>query len=260
MDHFNRFVVVAPLPNKSATAVAHALVSSLLCSNTTPSVLLSDNGTEFKNDVHYHIGQQYHIKQTFITAHHPASNGLDERTSRKILEILRHESWEDWLPHVAASTNSSVNSSTGKTPYYIVFGSEKLFPYDLLVSPRKPIYSEYYYQSQLKALRVIHDEVRKSHQASRAEMLARQYSKATAISITVGDTVFKTAPERQVKLTLKFSGPFIVKERLHDNKFRIFDPALNSSEVVHVDRLKRADVLLPSSSDSSYHLRSRSSS
>ncbi len=45
VDHFSRFVVLAPPPNKSATAVAHALVSSLLCSSTTPSVLLSNNGT-----------------------------------------------------------------------------------------------------------------------------------------------------------------------------------------------------------------------
>ncbi len=117
VDHFSRFVVLAPLPNKSATVVAHALVSSLLCPFTTPSVLLSDNGTEFKNDVLYHICQQYHIKQTFITAHHPASNDLAEGANRKFLEILRHvaghlhESWKDWLPHVAASINGSVNSS-----------------------------------------------------------------------------------------------------------------------------------------------------
>ncbi len=30
VDHFSRFVVLAPLLNKSATAVAHALVSSLI--------------------------------------------------------------------------------------------------------------------------------------------------------------------------------------------------------------------------------------
>ncbi len=171
-----------------------------------------------------------------------------------------HECWEDWLPHVAASINGYFNSSTGKTPHYIVLGSEKRFPYDLLVSPRKRIYSEDYSQYQLKTLRVRRDEVRKSLQASCAEMLARQHSKVRAVSITVDDTVFNAATKRQVKFTPKFSGPFIVKEHLHDNKIRIFDPALNASEVIHVDRLKRADIPLPSSFESSYHLRSRSSS
>ncbi len=63
------------------------------------------------------------------------------------MEILRHvagklhESWEDWLPHVAASINGSVNSSTGKTPHYIEFNEEKRLPYDILIALLVPVYS-----------------------------------------------------------------------------------------------------------------------
>ncbi len=126
VDHFSRFTVLAPLPNKSATTVAHALVSHLICLYTTPRVLLSDNGTEFKNEILQDICSQFSIKQTFITAHHSASNGLIEWTNRKILEIHRHlagkfhESSEDWLSHVVASNNVSINTSTGKTSHYII--------------------------------------------------------------------------------------------------------------------------------------------
>ncbi len=51
IDRFSRFTVLAPLPNKSATTVAHAIVSHLICPYMTPRVLLSDNGAEFKNQV-----------------------------------------------------------------------------------------------------------------------------------------------------------------------------------------------------------------
>ncbi len=78
VDHFSRFTVLAPLSSKSATTVAHALCSHLICPYTTPRVLLSDNGTEFKNQILQDICNQFSIKQTFITAHHPASNGLVE--------------------------------------------------------------------------------------------------------------------------------------------------------------------------------------
>ncbi len=74
-DHFGRFTVLAPLPNKSATTVAHAIVSHLICPYMTPHVLLSGNGTEFKNQVLREICTQFHIQQTFITSHHPAPNG-----------------------------------------------------------------------------------------------------------------------------------------------------------------------------------------
>ncbi len=61
VDHFSRFVNLVPLPNKSAVVVAHALVSHLLCPFTTPSILLSDNGSEFKNEVLNTICQYYRI-------------------------------------------------------------------------------------------------------------------------------------------------------------------------------------------------------
>ncbi len=88
-DHFTRFVVLAPLCNKSAVTVANAIVSHMICPYTTPRVLIG-NGTEFKNQILADICSQYNIKQIFITAHHPASNGLVKRTNRKVLEILQH--------------------------------------------------------------------------------------------------------------------------------------------------------------------------
>ncbi len=92
--------------------MAHAFITHVICPFTTPSVILSDNGTEFKNKVLEAICRQYGIKQTFTTTYHPASNGLVERTNRKILEILRHavdttqEAWQNWLSQVAGSINA----------------------------------------------------------------------------------------------------------------------------------------------------------
>ncbi len=51
VDHFSRFTVLAPLPNKSATTMAHAIVSHLICPYTTPRVLLIEYGIEFKSQV-----------------------------------------------------------------------------------------------------------------------------------------------------------------------------------------------------------------
>ncbi len=82
VDYFSRFTVLAPLPFKTATTVAHAIVSHLICPHTTPHVLLSDNRTEFKNR---EMCTQFHIQQTFITSHHPDSNSLVKRINRKIL-------------------------------------------------------------------------------------------------------------------------------------------------------------------------------
>ena len=68
-------------------------------------------------------------------AYHPASNELVKHVNRKTVQILCHvagelnETCQDWLLHVAASINYSLNASTGKTPYYIVFSLEKAFAF-----------------------------------------------------------------------------------------------------------------------------------
>ncbi len=137
VGHFSRFTVLAPLPNKYATTAAHALVSHLIC----------PYNTEFKNQILQDILKQFSIKQTFITARHPASYGLIKRTNRKISEILRHlvgkfhESWADWLSHIADSINGSINTFTGKTPHYIIYGFDKRLPYDVLVHSPVPLHS-----------------------------------------------------------------------------------------------------------------------
>ncbi len=115
VDHLTRYVVLAPLNEKTATGVAHALVTHLFCPFSTPRVILSDNGAEFRNAVVSEICSQFWIKQTFTAVYHSASNCLVERADGKILEVLLPivnellDNSEDWLPYVAAFLNSSVN-------------------------------------------------------------------------------------------------------------------------------------------------------
>ena len=279
VDHFSRYVVLAPVKTKTATAIAHALVTHLLCPYSTPRVLLSDNGAEFRNSLLAEICSAYNIKQTFTVAYHPSSNGLVERTNRKILETLRpvvkdlYENWEDWLPHVAACINGSVCESTGKSPHYILYGVDKRLPYDLLTGPTKPVYNiDNYADQHLHVFSKIHKQVREKLLASRAEMMAQQHKRAVPVQIQVGDNVMVQAPIRNSKLAPKFFGPRLVVSRLHGNKFGVLDPVQNTTEIVHSDRLKKtraqtdtgdcADLPTDNSANSTnpphtYNLRSR---
>ena len=249
VDHLTRFVVLAPLKEKSAKCVAHALVTKLFCPYSAPRVLLSDNGAEFRNEVLQGICEQYNIKSAYTVAYHPSSNGLVERANRKIQDALRpivnslYDDWEDWLPHVAACINSSVCESTGKSPHYILYGIDKNLPYDLLASPQKPVYNvDDYVKQHMHVFKNIHTQVRSKLQASRAEMMAKQHKRATPVTIQVGDTVKVHLPNRSSKLAPKFSGPRSVIRQLHGNKFEVHDPLLNNVEIVHSDRLVKTNA------------------
>ena len=249
VDHFSRFVVLAPLRDKTARCVAHALVSSLFCPYSTPRVILSDNGAEFRNHILSEICTQFNIQQSFIMAYHPASNGLCERSNRKVLEALRPvvsglvESWEDWLPHVAASVNSNVCVSTGQSPHFIVYGHDKRLPYDLLATPQQPVYNvEDYATAQRKVFSDIYREVHQNLVNSKVAMSKQQHKRASPVTLQVGDSVMVKVPERSSKLAPKFLGPRLITRHVHGNKFEVHDARTDQLEVIHCDRLKKTDA------------------
>ncbi len=212
---FSRYVVLAPIKYKTAQNVAHALVSKLICEYSAPRVLLSDNGAEFTNRLLQEICNQFGINHTFTVAYHPASNGLVERTNRKILEVLRPVvgtllgSWEDWVPHVAASINSSLCESTGQSPHFIIFGMDKRLPYDLLDSSQPFIYDvEDYAKIQLKVFADIHKQVKDKLIQTSSNQSIKQHKRACPVNFQVGDSVMVQTPERHSKLDPKFDGPY----------------------------------------------------
>ncbi len=169
-----------------------------------------------------------------------------KRANRKILDVSRPveggllETWEDWVPHVAASINGSVCESTGQSPFYIVYRMEKGLLYDLLEGPHKPVHNiEDYAKIQLKMFSNIHNNVKTRLLASKAAMNSQHHSLSSPVSIEVGESVMIRVPERTSKLSVKFVGPRLVVKKVQGNKSEILDPWLNTVEIVHSDRLKK---------------------
>ncbi len=158
-----------------------------------------------------------------------------------------HENWEDWFSQVATCINSSLNSSTGKTPHYIVYGCDKKLPYDVLLQPPSPLYnSEDYSKLQLHSFQTILASVREHLKTLREEMIHKQHLHATPVTFDVGDSVMLRSPARSCKLESKFTGPYVITAKLHDHKFKVLDPGTSTSQVVHADRLKKIrDALSP---------------
>ncbi len=63
VDHLSRCIVLAPIKDKSANSVAHALITHLFWPYSTPRVLLSDNEAEFRNQILTGICNHFGIKQ-----------------------------------------------------------------------------------------------------------------------------------------------------------------------------------------------------
>ncbi len=216
------------MKDKSAKSVAHALITHLICPFSTPRMLLSDNGTKFRNQLLEKICKQYGIKQCFAISCHPTSNGLVERAKRKILDVLcpvvsgLQHTWEDWLAYVSASINSRVCESTGQSLHYIIFEVEKRLPYDLLSSSHSCVYNvDDYAKSQIKVFSDIHSNVRERLQETSEAVWLVQHKRAAPVSLKVGDFVILRVPERNSKLFPRFVGPRQIVRQLGGHKFEL---------------------------------------
>lgn len=89
--------------------------------------MLSDNGVQFKSKEMKALVGQYGVRHMFTATHSPQANA-SERVNRSIIAAIRayieadQTTWDRYLHSIASALRNSVHSTTGKSPYYTVFG------------------------------------------------------------------------------------------------------------------------------------------
>ena len=143
-----------PLPNQEGTTVARKLVDEIFLRFLTPEQLHSDQGRQFEGQLITEVCKLLNINKTRTTPYHPQCDGLVERFNRTLLNMLATCSkdhpfdWEDYIRMVCVTYNSSIQSSTGYTPY--VWQAGKV-PINVLYGTREgPYQSQAEYAKLLK--------------------------------------------------------------------------------------------------------------
>ena len=78
------------------------------------------------------------MTKTRTTPYHPQSDGLVEQFNRTLLNMLsifckdNETTWDLQLPYVMMAYRTSVQESTGATPFSLMFGREAKLPVDIM--------------------------------------------------------------------------------------------------------------------------------
>ncbi len=145
IDYFSRFCILQPMENKRAATIASVIYSRIIADFTTPRSVITDNGSEFNNKVFEELSKLFQVKKINVQTYNPQSNDVVERLNKKIINCLRalinpySIEWDKWIPTVKCALNAQVNAATGESPHYIIFGEDKLLPYELLNAEPRPI-------------------------------------------------------------------------------------------------------------------------
>ena len=175
----------------------------------------------------------------------PWGDGMVERFNRTLLQLLRtytetHDEWEHYLPFVLFAYRTAVHSSTGVSPFALMFGrSPAQNPF-----PTKTAYDAVSYQSQLRTKLAQLSDFVETHLAQAAHKQKTAYDQHTQQrSFNIGNPVWLSSPTAG-KLDFKWEGGWKILSVQRPATYTITDGT--TTKTVHVNRLRPQILATPS--------------
>ena len=260
-DHFTKFVQIYATKKNNALEAAGKIYNDLVLKYGFFSRVLSDQGGEFDGKLMKRLHELSGTKQSRTTPYHPQGNGQTERFNRTLLNMIRtlkeHEK-KDWASHLsklAFAYNATVHSSTGFSPYYLMFGREPRLPVDSVFDidgnedkkMRKSYktFSDDWQQAMNQAFEIVNRNKEKAGQQNKAYY----DKKARGVELVLGDRVLSRNRER--------GGTGKIRTVWEDKVYRIVEKSKDipvfvikpedggKSKRVHRNDLLRCNLIFP---------------
>ena len=251
-DYLTRWVEAFPIPNQEARTVAKILVNEMFFRFSPPEQLHSDQGRQFESELLAEVCKLLHIHKTRTTPYHPQCDGLAERFNRTFLTMLatsvqKHRfEWEQHVRPVCMAYNTSVQASTGYTPFYLMFGRQARLPFDLMfgLSNTQDKVATDYAQHLQSSLHEAYQQVCDTMGVCQQRQKELYDRKVHGEPFQVNDLVWLHSPAlgrgQSRKLRHPWTGPYKVVKVLSQTTYQI--RCLNrgrTCKTVHFDRLKK---------------------
>ena len=255
IDHFSRYPLAIPIRDRSMPTVVQALFSNLVCIFGMPTVLLSDMEKSFVSEVTQGLLAKLGIRKVNTTGYSPTGNSVVERFHRFLNASLtmfvnkKGTDWEDYVDSVLFAYRTSMCTSTGFSPFELIFGRKAVLPPDLVYTvDGKQI------QEEFKRGISVSDSIREAYRMTRERQArvalqnkSRRDKGRKHVEFQSGDGVFiydeaydKAKPG---KLQFLFSGPHVViRQGISPNIYWVQRSDKKTPQQVNVNRLVIANV------------------
>ncbi|WJZ84330.1 hypothetical protein VitviT2T_003939 [Vitis vinifera] len=135
IDYFTKWVEAASYARLTSCGVASFIRSHIICRYGVPHELISDRGVYFRAEVDT-LAQRYSIQHHRSSTYRSQTNGAVEAVNKNIKRILQRmvetsQDWSEKLPFALWAYWTSFRTSTGATPYSLVYGMEAVLPVEI---------------------------------------------------------------------------------------------------------------------------------
>ncbi|CAF1524064.1 unnamed protein product [Adineta ricciae] len=181
---------------------------------------------------------------TYPTTYHPQSNGMIERFNATFIPRIakvqdrENNNWDGFLASVVFAYNTGTHSTTGYSPYQLLFGREPRLPTDQPASTftfRKP---NDYYEQLKKNMKIIHRNARENMINKQKQYKSRYDTQRNDPHYSLNDRVLIRKHGLKNKLDAKYSAtPQIVIREDHP-VYIVQDESTQVETRVHVNDIR----------------------
>ena len=140
VDIYTRWFTAWPVKNQKAETVIKHLIRDYVPGRGVPSVVHSDNGPVYIAHVFKVAMAAFGVRTTTTPVYNPKNNSVERfhQTMKRKLTALIHEfddEQDQALPATLLAMRTSVNRTTGFTPFFLKHGCEARLPVDMIAGP-----------------------------------------------------------------------------------------------------------------------------
>ena len=221
VDFYSKYVIAFPTKSTDAEAAINGLNGNLVDIHGPPQTIQSDNGSCYKSFNWKENCAKHNIKPVYSSPYRPKSNGQAERLVKSISAALKSyamddpDAWSLFLPKIVMAINSSENSTTGFSPYFMVHGRHPRAIIDNLIdfsSVQKSTIQQI--TDMIKAQDQAHFKMNANYKVAKQKLKALHDRDARPSKIKIHDLVYIKIPGLKIgeckKTTPECMGPYIV--------------------------------------------------
>ena len=136
IDYFTKWVEVASYASVMKSVVARFIKREIICRFGLPKRIISDNGLNLNNDMVTEVRTRFKIKHHNLVPYRPKMNGVVEAANKNVKKIIEkatktYKDWHEKLPFALHAYRTGVRTSTGATPFSLVYGMEAVLPIEV---------------------------------------------------------------------------------------------------------------------------------
>ena len=141
IDMLTGFTIAVPIKDKMAKTVCDAYRAHIHCIFGGSARILTDNGTEFKNEQMDDLCKQLNIQRVYSPVYTPKANGKLEAWHRFFKAcVAKHiwgnaAEWDKVVPLAGAAYNFFPCQASGESPFVLMFGRDPITPFAKLLEP-----------------------------------------------------------------------------------------------------------------------------